>query len=98
MTLRSTLRTTVSGFDSIFACRASTRALVGASRQSKRRSTVIGRMTLRYSLRLYGPRSRLQMLQMKPASREWVSGLNAESKILTPKHNPRVSRSGQVNS
>ena len=32
------------------------------------RSTVIGRMTLRYSLRLWGLRSRLQMPQMKSAS------------------------------
>ena len=45
--------------------------VVGASRQSKRLSTVRGRMTLRYSFRLYGPRSRLQRLQMKLASWEW---------------------------
>ena len=49
--------------------------MVGASRQSNRRRTVSGRMTLRYSLRLYGPRSRLQMLQMKVASWECVSAV-----------------------
>ena len=35
--------------------------------QSNRRRTVSGRMTLRYSYLLNGPRSRLQMLQMKLA-------------------------------
>ena len=49
------------------ACSLSTAALVGARMQSKRRRTVSGRMTLRYSFRLYGPRRRLQMLQMKLA-------------------------------
>lgn len=41
--------------------------MVGARMQSNRLSTVSGKMTLRYSFRLYGPRSRLQMLQMKLA-------------------------------
>jgi hypothetical protein len=55
--------TTVSGLAFIFGCSARTRALVCASRQSKRRRTVSDRITLRHSLRLQGPRSRLQMLQ-----------------------------------
>ena len=70
-------RMAASGLFLIFSYSSSTCALVGASKQSKRRSTVSGRITLRYSLRLYGPRSRLQMLQMKLASWEWVLGLIA---------------------
>ena len=68
-----TLRMMLSGLPLYWLKVSSAWALVGASRQSKRRSTVSGRMTLRYSLRLYGPRSRLQMLQMSLASWRWVS-------------------------
>lgn len=67
-TFCSRLRTTFSGLPLSFGYSSSTLALVDASRQSKRRNTVNGRITLRYSLRLYGPRSRLQILQMKLAS------------------------------
>ncbi len=35
---------------------------------SNRRNTVNGKITFRYSLRLYGPRSRLHIFQMKFAS------------------------------
>src|SRR6218665_278247 len=57
-------------------------ALVGANRQSNLRSTVSGRMTLRYSLRLYGPRSRLQMLQMSLASWWWGSVFIQSFRVL----------------
>ena len=63
----------------IFRYLASTRSFVGASTQSKRRSTVSGRMTFRYSLRLYGPRSRLQIPQMKLTNSPWVLGLMART-------------------
>src|SRR5476649_326967 len=65
---------TFSGLALSVACSFSTAALVGARIQSNRRRTVRGRMTFRYSLRLYGPRSRLQMVQMKLAISKWVSG------------------------
>jgi len=68
-----TLRMMLSGLPLYWLNVSSARVLVGASRQSKRRNTVSGKMTLRYSLRLYGPRSRLQMLQMSLASWQWVS-------------------------
>ena len=42
----------VSGFVLIAGCSSRAAAFVGASRQSNRRSTVSGRMTLRYSFRL----------------------------------------------
>lgn len=51
-----------------FAAWASTAAFVSASTQSNRRSTVNGKITFRYSFLLYGPRSRLQIFQMKSAS------------------------------
>jgi hypothetical protein len=46
------LRTTVSGLVLILVVLGQHLALVGANRQSNRRNTVSGRMTLRYSLRL----------------------------------------------
>ena len=56
---------TLSGLSLIAGYSLRTCSLVGARRQSKRRNTVRGKITFLYSLRLYGPRSRLQMLQMK---------------------------------
>ena len=44
---------------------ASTFALVGASTQSKRRSTVIGSITRSYCGGRYGPRSRSAICQMR---------------------------------
>ena len=49
-----------------------TACLVSVITQSKRRSTVSGRITFRYSLRLYGPLRMLQIRQMNPASSWWV--------------------------
>jgi len=50
--------------------------------QRARRMLREQRMTFRYSLRLYGPRRRLQMLQMKFASWEWVSAVIRVSILL----------------
>jgi hypothetical protein len=55
MIFSSKLGTTFSGFVLIAACSLRTWGFFGESRQSKRRKTVSGRMTLRFSLRLYGP-------------------------------------------
>lgn len=57
---------------------------MSASTQSNRRSTVNGKITLRYSLRLYGPRSKLQMSQTKFANSPCVCAFTQHSLPVEP--------------
>src|SRR4051812_15371830 len=63
--------------------RLTTFAFVGASTQSKRRSTVIGSMTRSYCGGRYGPRSRSATDQMKLASCWKLEGATGYSLIVT---------------
>jgi len=71
---------TVSGFVLIFGCSARTWALVGASRQSKRRSTVKGRIT--FQMRYQWSEIGLRRAKSSLARRRVTQGPRSELKVL----------------